>query len=107
MKFAYAIKKLQREKDMIEKDEESMISVMLPDESNLFRWDLMIEGPADTVFEGGVYLAKMTFPNNYPNDPPKMVFSSPIFHPNIYPNGEVAANPRCASASSTSPSSTK
>ena len=89
MKFAYAIKKLQRELESIEKDEESMISVMLPDESDLFKWDLMIEGPADTVFEGGVYSSKMTFPSTYPNDPPKMVFCSPMFHPNIYPNGEV------------------
>ena len=89
MKFAYAIKKLQRELNSIEKDEDSMFSVMLQDESDLFKWDLMIEGPGDTVFEGGVYSAKMTFPSTYPNDPPKMVFSSPIFHPNIYPNGEV------------------
>ena len=66
-----------------------MISVMLQDESDLFKWDLMIEGPGDTVFEGGVYSAKMTFPSTYPNEPPKMIFTSPIFHPNIYPNGEV------------------
>ena len=89
MKFAYAIKKLQRELDSIEKDEDSMISVMLQDESDLFKWDLMIEGPGETVFEGGVYSAKMTFPPTYPNEPPKMIFTSPIFHPNIYPNGEV------------------
>ena len=89
MKFAYALKKLQRELDCIEKDEDSMISVMLQDESDLFKWDLMIEGPGDTVFEGGVYSAKMTFPSTYPNEPPKMIFTSPIFHPNIYPNGEV------------------
>ena len=88
-KFAYAFKKLRRELDSIQQDEHSMVSVMLEDEKNLFEWVLMIEGPEDTIFEGGVYPARMTFPSNYPNDPPKMVFTTRMFHPNIYPSGEV------------------
>ena len=31
----------------------------------------------------------MTFPEDYPNKPPKCQFVPPLFHPNIYPSGTV------------------
>jgi hypothetical protein len=31
----------------------------------------------------------MTFPDDYPNKPPKCQFSPPLFHPNVYPSGTV------------------
>lgn len=31
----------------------------------------------------------MTFPQSYPINPPKLKFITPIFHPNVYENGEV------------------
>jgi len=31
----------------------------------------------------------MTFPDDYPNKPPKCQFQPCIFHPNIYPSGTV------------------
>ena len=31
----------------------------------------------------------MTFPDDYPNNPPKMIFKTPMWHPNIYPDGNV------------------
>jgi ubiquitin-protein ligase len=36
-----------------------------------------------------VFIAKLSFPQDYPLNPPKMKFSSEIFHPNIYPDGRV------------------
>ncbi|KAI9847566.1 MAG: hypothetical protein M1837_002140 [Sclerophora amabilis] len=38
---------------------------------------------------GGFFRARLTFPKEYPHLPPKMKFETPIFHPNIYQNGEV------------------
>ena len=32
---------------------------------------------------------KVTFPEDYPNKPPKVVFKSRMFHPNIYDNGNI------------------
>jgi len=40
-------------------------------------------------YEGGVFPATLVFPADYPLNPPKMKFVPPIFHPNVYPNGEV------------------
>lgn len=36
---------------------------------------------------GGFYRAHLTFPTEYPLLPPKMVFQTPIFHPNGKPYG--------------------
>lgn len=59
------------------------------DEENFFEWEAVVLGPEGTCFEGGVFSAKLTFPPDYPLSPPKMQFTSEMFHPNIYPDGRV------------------
>ncbi|KAN0030570.1 hypothetical protein ACTA71_009210 [Dictyostelium dimigraforme] len=39
-------------------------------------------GPPDTDYENGVFTAVLTFPTDYPSNPPKMKFTSEMFHPN-------------------------
>lgn len=58
-------------------------------EENFFEWETYVAGPADTVYEGGVFKAIMTFPSDYPLSPPKMQFICEMFHPNVYPDGRV------------------
>ena len=36
----------------------------------------------DTPFEGGLYEATLKFPDDFPYQPPKMVFKTEMFHPN-------------------------
>ena len=36
-----------------------------------------------------MFRATLDFPEDYPNNPPKMKFTSKLFHPNIYPDGRV------------------
>ena len=31
----------------------------------------------------------MTFTNEYPSKPPEVIFTPPIFHPNVYVNGRI------------------
>jgi len=64
-------------------------SAGLVDDSNVFEWEVLIVGPPDTLYEGGFFKARLTFPPEYPNLPPKMKFVSEIWHPNIYANGNV------------------
>ncbi|KAK6926943.1 Ubiquitin-conjugating enzyme E2 [Dillenia turbinata] len=63
--------------------------VGLVDESNIFEWSVLIIGPPDTLYEGGLFNAIMTFPQNYPSSPPTVRFTSDMWHPNIYPDGRV------------------
>lgn len=49
----------------------------------------MIIGPPDTLYEGGFFKAILEFPQDFPNMPPVMRFTSTMWHPNIYEDGKV------------------
>jgi len=63
--------------------------VELVDESNLFEWRVWLKGPSGTEYEGGVFKAVMTFPEDYPISPPGLRVLSDFWHPNVYPDGKV------------------
>jgi ubiquitin-conjugating enzyme E2 G1 len=52
-------------------------------------WNIIFEGPKDSVYQGGYFQVKMKFPQDYPNSPPEMIFKTKMWHPNIYPDGKV------------------
>ncbi|KAI0351631.1 ubiquitin-conjugating enzyme [Trametes cingulata] len=64
-------------------------SAGLVDDNNLYEWEVMIIGPPDTIYEGGFFKARLSFPEDFPLNPPKMRFITPMWHPNIYPDGVV------------------
>ena len=43
----------------------------------------------ESLYYGGYFKAKMTFPGNYPYSPPEFKFLRPLFHPNIYADGRL------------------
>ncbi|KEI36567.1 uncharacterized protein L969DRAFT_55018 [Mixia osmundae IAM 14324] len=51
-------------------------------ESDFFTWECLVKGPDETPFENGIFVATLTFPRDYPLNPPKMRFTPPLFHPN-------------------------
>lgn len=57
---------------------------------NIFEWSvaLIVLNP-DSLYYGGYFKAKMTFPRNYPYSPPDFRFLKPLYHPNIYPDGRL------------------
>ena len=52
----------------------------------------VLEGPPNTPYENGYFLFKILFPEQYPFPPPKFIFISNIFHPNISENGFVSVD---------------
>ena len=78
-------------KQLIElsRSETPNFSVGLDDDSDFFKWRVCIEGPMDTLYEGGLFVATLQFPGDFPNAPPKMKFESEMWHPNIYKDGTV------------------
>ena len=65
------------------------LSVGLVDENNFYKWSVVIFGPTETIYEGGFFRAILTFPEDYPNSPPQMKFTTKMWHPNIYQDGRV------------------
>ncbi|KAI6208728.1 Ubiquitin-conjugating enzyme E2 R2-like isoform X2 [Aphelenchoides besseyi] len=61
----------------------------LIDEQDLTKWQCGIFGPPNTIYQGGYFKLIMTFPNNYPYAPPTVKFTPPLFHPNVYTDGNV------------------
>lgn len=48
-----------------------------------------LDGPINSPYEDGEFLLKFSLPTNYPFGPPKVVFKTPIYHPNIDENGNI------------------
>jgi ubiquitin-conjugating enzyme E2 G1 len=60
-----------------------------PSTNNFYEWNVLLFGPIDTPFEGGIFKAQITFPKEYPNRPPEFKFITQIPHPNFYKDGKV------------------
>lgn len=60
-----------------------------PLDDDMFTWTAIIVGPPGSVYEDGTFSLVLVFDENYPNHPPEVSFISEMFHPNIYPNGDL------------------
>ncbi|KAL6076893.1 E2 ubiquitin-conjugating enzyme, variant 2 [Balamuthia mandrillaris] len=52
------------------------------DDKNMFLWQATLFGPYETAWEGGIFNLTLKFSPDYPQKPPKVRFTSPIYHPN-------------------------
>jgi ubiquitin-conjugating enzyme E2 D/E len=62
---------------------------VFPAPDNLQFWRALIEGPPGSPFEGGVFALNVIVPDNYPLQPPRITFETPIYHCNVSDSGKI------------------
>ena len=58
-------------------------------ENNIMHWIGTIIGPEDSPYNGGIFNLDIQFSAEYPFKPPKIIFTTPIYHCNIAKNGGI------------------
>jgi len=80
---------LQKQLAELSKNPVEGFSAGLIDDNDIFKWEVLIIGPSDTLYEGGFFKCHLEFPTEYPLRPPKLKVITDIWHPNIERNGDV------------------
>ena len=60
-----------------------------PNDGDLTQWIATIIGPKDTPYADLTLKLSFSFPADYPYSPPKVLFKTPIYHPNIDFSGRI------------------
>eukprot|EP00298_Acanthocystis_sp_HF-20_P022478 c30431_g2_i1.p1 GENE.c30431_g2_i1~~c30431_g2_i1.p1 ORF type:complete len:159 (+),score=46.21 c30431_g2_i1:24-479(+) len=83
-----ARRRLMRDFKRIQTDPPSGIRAA-PLDDDVMTWNAVIFGPEQSAWEGGTFKLVIKFTEDYPSKPPKVVFVTKMFHPNIYADGSI------------------
>ncbi len=68
---------------------ETIKDVEINDDDMYSEHQVILKGPKDTPFENGIFKISINMPQDYPFKPPKMIFKTRVYHPNIASDGTI------------------
>ncbi|KAJ3223817.1 hypothetical protein HK099_000647 [Clydaea vesicula] len=60
-----------------------------PEENNLYKWKVTLTAPNNSLYKGAVFKVNVEFSTDFPFKPPKVVFGTKIYHPNVDDDGSI------------------
>lgn len=60
-----------------------------PKGDNLYEWISTLFGPANSIYENGIFYLEIHFSSEYPFKPPKVTFKTRIYHCNVNAQGGI------------------
>merc|ERR1712170_305149 len=83
-----ATRRLAKELSDTQTSSQKVFRDIAVDESNILVWNGLIV-PENPPFNKGAFRIRIEFPAEYPFKPPKIIFQTKIYHPNIDEKGQV------------------
>ena len=84
-----ALKRIEKELKKFNEEEPEGLTAGPPDDSDMFKWDASLTGPENSPYEGGTFNLSIEFPKDYPFKPPKVEFTTKVYHPNVKSTGTI------------------
>ena len=77
------LKRVKKEATELASDSDSCGVSAHPCGEDMTHWKGTITGPIGTPYEGGKFIIDIKLTPSYPFEPPKMVFDTKVWHPNV------------------------